>query len=409
MVAAIRRQLVPDPHSLKDPARGDRSILLDVSRLVWRAWRRGLPTGVDRVCLAYVERFGPRSNAVLQRGGVRVVLPPQASDRLFSLLLRGPSVSKTLLAWTLASAMATAVRRSSLQGMIYLNVGHTGLHEPGLPAWIRANALRAVYLIHDLIPIIHPEFCRPGEAKKHLDRIRNALTSASGIICNSQATVDDLEIFAEAENLNMPPTVASWISGQVWIRRSAKASIPRPYFMVLGTIEGRKNHEVLLRVWSQLTNGCGKETIPELLIVGQRGWEADRVFEMLDDPERYGGHVRELGSCDDDQVTELLSGSKALLMPSFAEGFGLPVIEALQLGTPVIASDLPVFREIAGDIPKYVDPADAEAWEQAIRGFVADDREEDRQRLLMLDYRAPTWDTHFEKVEPWLDELPANG
>jgi glycosyltransferase involved in cell wall biosynthesis len=400
---------VPDPRSLNGPVRSDRSILLDVSRLVWRAWRRGLPTGIDRVCLAYVERFGSRSNAVLQKGGVRVVLSPDASDRLFSLLLRGPSVSKTSLAWTLASAMATAVRRSSLQGMIYLNVGHTGLHEPGLPAWIRAKAVSAVYLIHDLIPITHSEFCRPGEAEKHRDRIRNALTSASGIICNSQATVNELEGFAETENLQMPVTVASWISGNIPIPPAATTRLSRPYFMVLGTIEGRKNHGLLLDVWGKLMKRGVEDVPPELLIVGQRGWKADRVFEMLDDPQRYGGHVRELGSCDDDEVTALLSGAKALLMPSFAEGFGLPVIEALQLGTPVIASDLPVFREIAGDIPRYVDPADVEAWEQAILGFVADDREADRQRLLMRAYRAPTWDTHFAMVEPWLEELQANG
>ena len=151
------------------------------------------------------------------------------------------------------------------------------------------------------------------------------------------------------------------------------------------------------------------EVPPELLIVGQRGWKADRVFELLDEPERMGGHVRELGLCDDNEVTELLSGARALLMPSFAEGFGLPVIEALQLGTPVIVSDLPVFREIAGDIPKYVNPAEVEAWEHAVRGFMADDREADRQRLLMRDYRAPTWDTHFAIVEPWLEELRADG
>ena len=400
---------MPDPRSLNDPVRSDRTILLDVSRLVWRAWRRGLPTGVDRVCLAYVERFGPRSNAVLQRGGVRVVLSPDASDRLFSLLLREPSVSKRSLAWALALAVATADRMSSLQGMIYLNVGHTGLHEPGLPAWIRVKALRAIYLIHDLIPITHPEFCRPGEAQKHRDRIRNALTSASGIICNSQATVDELEEFAQAENLQMPVTVASWISGNIRTPPPAVMRVRRPYFMVLGTVEGRKNHELLLDVWSKLMKRDFGEVPPELLIVGQRGWKADRVFELLDESERMGGHVRELGLCDDNEVTELLSGAKALLMPSFAEGFGLPVIEALQLGTPVIVSDLPVFREIAGDIPKYVNPAEVEAWEHAVRGFMADDREADRQRLLMRDYRAPTWDTHFAIVEPWLEELRADG
>ena len=94
-------------------------------------------------------------------------------------------------------------------------------------------------------------------------------------------------------------------------------------------------------------------------------------------------------------------------MPSFAEGFGLPVIEALQLGTPVIASDLPVFREIAGDIPRYENATDVGAWEEAVRQMMKDDREVKRQRSLMQNYRAPTWETHFAVVEPWLEELIA--
>jgi glycosyltransferase involved in cell wall biosynthesis len=383
----------------------DRSILLDVSRLVWRAWRGGLPTGIDRVCLAYVERFGSRSNAVLQRGGVRLVLTPRASDRLFSLFLKGKPVSRLALVRTLASAIPKARRAPRLRGTIYLNVGHTGLHESGLPAWIRANALRAVYLIHDLIPITHPQFCRSGEAEKHRRRVKNALKSASGLICNSEATVEELKAFAKAEHLKMPPTVASWISGQVADRTPVGASTSQPYFVVLGTIEGRKNHELLLEVWSRLLAGRSQDAVPDLLIVGQRGWEADRVFEMLDDPDRLGGHVRELGACDDQELTQLLSGATALLMPSFAEGFGLPIIEGLQLGTPVLASDLPVFREIAGEIPQYLDPTDAGAWTQAIVQFTTDDREGRRQRQLMPDYRPPTWETHFAVVEPWLKSL----
>jgi glycosyltransferase involved in cell wall biosynthesis len=396
---------LPEPHHAMDLVDRDRPMLLDVSRLVWRAWRGGLPTGIDRVCLAYVERFGPRSFALLQRGRVRLVLPLRASDRVFSVLLKGTSVSRLSLAWTLAFAIATGKRRPLLRGMTYLNVGHTGLHERSLPAWIRANALRAVYLIHDLIPITHPQFCRLGEADKHRQRIRNALKSASGIICNSQATVEELMTFAEEEHLETPPIVASWISGQIAKRPTAGAKPSRPYFIALGTIEGRKNHQLLLDVWSNLIEGCSQEAVPGLMIVGQRGWKAERVFELLDEPGRLGRHVRELGSCDDEELTKLLSGATALLMPSFAEGFGLPIIEALQLGTPIIASDLPVFREIAGEIPQYVDPADVGAWTEAIVEFSKDDREGAKQRLLMAAYRPPTWDMHFAVVEPWLDGL----
>ena len=380
-------------------------MLLDVSRLVWRAWRGGLPTGIDRACLAYVERFGARSQAVLQRGGVHLVLTPGASDHLFSLL-NGTSVSKASLVWCLASATLTAARKPPARGMIYLNVGHTGLHEPTLTMWIRAQGLRAIYLIHDLIPILHPEYCRPGEAQKHRRRMENVLSSAAGIIGNSRATIDELKRFASAAMMKMPPAVASWISGQVPRRTANKIVGAHPYFVVLGTIEGRKNHRVLLQAWSRLVDR-GNGIVPDLLIVGQRGWQADPVFRMLDHPAGFGGHVRELNSCSDDEVADLLSGARALLMPSFAEGFGLPVIEALQLGTPVIASDLPVFREIAGDIPRYENATDVGAWEEAVRQMMKDDREVKRQRSLMQNYRAPTWETHFAVVEPWLEELIA--
>ncbi len=335
------------------------------------------------------------------------MLTPRASDHLFSLLLGGAAVSKASLVWCLASATLTAARKPPRRGMIYLNVGHTGLHEPTLPTWVGAHGIRAIYLIHDLIPITHPEYCRPGEAQKHRRRMKNALLSGAGIIGNSQATIDELNRFAETLTMKMPPAVASWISGQVPRQTAAKIVTGQPYFVVLGTIEGRKNHRLLLDAWSRLVDSRNG-IVPDLLILGQRGWEAEQVISMLDDPKTFGGHVRELNSCDDNELTDILSGARALLMPSFAEGFGLPVIEALQLGTPVIASDLPVFREIAGDIPRYEDPTDVGAWEEAIRQIMKDDREVKRQRSLMQDYRAPTWETHFAVVEPWLEELQAD-
>src|SRR6185503_14737126 len=96
---------------------------------------------------------------------------------------------------------------------------------------------------------------------------------------------------------------------------------------------------------------------------------------------------------------------RALLMPSFAEGFGLPVAEALQLGTPVIASDLPVFREFAGDIPTYVDVLDGLGWMSTIMSFTGESLERERQIQAMSSYRAPTWETHFEVVDEWLKTI----
>jgi glycosyltransferase involved in cell wall biosynthesis len=378
-----------------------RDFLLDVSRLIWRLRSARLPTGIDRVCLEYVANFGTRSQAVVQFKGRIFVLSPRASDRLFALILRGgEGLRPRLMALALRSLSGVA-RAPARPGMTYLNVGHTGLHERALPAWIHANAVRAIYLIHDLIPITHPQFCREGEARKHIARIENALKSAAGIIGNSQATLDEVAAFASERGLPMPPSIAAWIRGYRPGEMVEPTRLERPHFITVGTIEGRKNHILLLRIWHRFAAEMGKEA-PILVIVGQRGWKSEAVTSSLDDAEVFGGSVLELGRCGDIELRGLLAGARALLMPSFAEGFGLPIIEALEAGTPVIASDLAVYREVVGGIPTYLDPLDEGAWEAAIRAFLGSSSERVRQLQAIPGFAPPEWPRHFETVERWL-------
>jgi glycosyltransferase involved in cell wall biosynthesis len=381
--------------------RSSREYLLDVSRLIWRLWEGKLPTGIDRVCLEYVRQFGSRSFAVLQfRGGIWV-LAAKDSDRLFALLLRGSAGLRQRLIALLATAWLGARRSPPRPGMLYLNVGHTGLHDRALPAWITAREVKAVYLVHDLIPITHPQFCREGEAEKHASRMENALVSGAGIIANSQATLDDLAAFASTRDIGLPDSIVAWIAGSE-PTQSEPFVVDRPYFVIVGTIEGRKNHMLLLEVWKQLIEEMG-DAAPILVIVGQRGWKAEAAEALLESPE-LRAHVRELGTCSDAELGGWLKGARALLMPSFAEGFGLPVIEALQGGTPVIAGHLPVYREVVGDIPLYLDQGDGEEWKSAISSFISDCPERERQNRAIEGFRAPDWPAHFAAVELWLEQ-----
>lgn len=379
--------------------------LLDVTRLVWRAWRGGKPTGVDRVCLAYLDHYRERARAVIQRKGVQLVLSRRQSERLFALLSDGPVARAKLVA--LFAALGPGVLKPRIApGTLYFNVGHTGLNEPTLSRWIARKRLRAVHLVHDLIPLTHPEYCRAGEEAKHRERMEQVLASASGIIGNSQATLDELASFAARRGQAMPPTLAAWISGLLRPRHGPATQLERPHFVALGTIEGRKNHVLLLDAWQLLEQRLGPRT-PLLLIIGRRGWRAEEITARLDDLGRLGDHVRELGNCGDEELVPLLRGARAMLMPSLVEGYGLPVIEALHLGTPVIASDLGVYREIVGDLPTYLDAADPVAWTDAIGAFAGDGAERERQLTRLPAYRAPTWDDHFAKVDPWAESLPA--
>jgi glycosyltransferase involved in cell wall biosynthesis len=381
----------------------DTPFLLDVTRLIWRRWRGRLPTGVDRVCLAYLQHFGSRSQAVVQHERFRRILSPKASQDLFGLLKAPSKGFRTgLLRGILRNP---AGLRSKGHNRLYLNVGHTGLNSEGFRRWVSRSDVRPVYLVHDLIPITHPQYSRPGEDERHRERVRTVLTTASGVIANSRATLDDLAEFADREGLPMPPSQAALLGTEPRASARHAAENPVPTFITVGTIEGRKNHQLLLKIWSRLLDRLGNAA-PRLLIVGQRGWEAQPVFDLLDNSEKLRGHVVELGRCSDEQLAAHLSLARALLFPSFTEGYGLPMVEALAAGVPVIASDLPVFQELSGNIPTYLSPFDELAWEAAIIDYSLDhSTERAAQCERMKEFHAPTWDEHFSSVETWLRTL----
>ena len=114
----------------------------------------------------------------------------------------------------------------------------------------------------------------------------------------------------------------------------------------------------------------------------------------------------EVASCVDADLITYLHHARALLFPSFTEGYGLPTTEALSLGLPVIASDLPVFREIVGDVPDYADPIDGKRWEYLIMDYARPDSPLRAAQLeRMAAFRQPTWSEHFALIDKLLDEL----
>jgi glycosyltransferase involved in cell wall biosynthesis len=235
--------------------------------------------------------------------------------------------------------------------------------------------------------------------------MRTILSTAVGVIGNSQATLDELAGFANGERLPVPPGLAAWLGSDALPKPTERQVPDRPTFVILGTIEGRKNHLMLLQLWSRLIDRLGSAA-PRLLVIGQRGWEADPVFEILDRSDKLRGHVVELNHCSDEELAVQLASARALLFPSVVEGFGLPLVEALRMGVPVIASDVPVFREIGANIPTYLDPRDDRGWESAIMEYSKDSSV---ARAAQLDrikgFKAPTWPDHFERVETWLRTL----
>ena len=384
-------------------------ILIDVSRLLGRAAQGRLPTGVDRVCLAYVQRWGEKAQAVVQKGGWRRIVPYKESQQLFALAQNPVPNFSWRLNQVIAKACLPPWPSQDAGAKLGLYLGHTGVESPTFQTWLKTTRQNPVYFVHDLIPISHPEYCREGEQAAHTERMTVMLKTGAGMICNSRFTLDTLTTFACSRRLPMPPAVVALLAPALleaaFALQPELLPFPKPYFVVLGTIEPRKNHLQLLNVWRELVGRLGDDA-PHLLVIGQRGWECENVVDMLERCALIKPFVYEISDCSDTDLAHFLTHAQALLFPSFVEGYGMPLVESLMLGTPVIASDLAVLKEVAGDIPDFLSAIDGIGWMQVVLDYsdaISVRRTAQLQR--MRGFKVPTWDEHFTQVDGLLGRL----
>ncbi|MCP3970791.1 MAG: glycosyltransferase family 4 protein [Rhodobacteraceae bacterium] len=298
--------------------------------------------------------------------------------------------------------LASMLSRALPTGCAYLNVGHSNLSDEVLTAWASLPGARVGVLVHDMIPLDYPQLQRPGTPTLFEAKMWRVADAADLIICNSRQTEADVQRWFGAWGRTVPSHVAHLgidlpDTGQGLVPPETETD--QPYFVTLGTIEPRKNHALLLDVWAQLENELPQAEIPHLIIVGSRGWANEDVFRRLDSLPMMGRTVHERAGLPDAAVAALIRGAAGVLFPSIAEGYGLPAAEAIALKTPVICSDLPVFREILGNIPVYADSADVYLWKQSVLQLAENKAAgQTGDAAVPFGSRLPTWADHFNLV-----------
>nr|WP_088333218.1 glycosyltransferase family 1 protein [Sphingomonas mucosissima] len=361
--------------------RAQKPIVFDLSRLLSRAYHL-TPTGIDRVEYAYavelLRRVPDRLRfaAVHPAGGYYGRLEIGAVRQFLAFTQarwqsRGEAQHEAVRAQAIRHLFALRPRAVPvpLGQRVYLQASPHHLEDAKLVRSIlQTERARFVNLVHDVIPLTYPEFARPNGALLHARRIRTIDRFADGIVTNSQATLDALTPHL-TQRAGRPARVAHL--GCEWsdpVPALEGDFNERPYFLCIGTIEPRKNHLLLLNVWRRLAETMG-DAAPRLILIGRRGWENENVIDLLDRSIALRGHVVEHRDVDDRQLTRLLGGARAVLLPSFAEGYGMPVAEALAAGVPVICSDISSLREAGGDLPDYLDPLDGLGWMRTILDY----------------------------------------
>jgi len=234
-----------------------------------------------------------------------------------------------------------------------------------VPGWkpavesAKAQGASVVPLIHDLLPWSHPQFFAPLFCAQVIRWLRDMLPLADAVICNSHATAAALEQFAAAEALSdAVPSVGVFPLGT---KLTPATSEPRPEvtavfakaapFLMVGTIEPRKNHTLVLDAFDRFWAAGG--TAP-LVVIGRRGWQCEAMLRRFAALVAAGRGFTHIGDGTDADLQHAYRHARCLIFPSVAEGFGLPIVEALAQGLPAIASDIPVHREVGGDLATYI-------------------------------------------------------
>lgn len=250
-----------------------------------------------------------------------------------------------------------------------------------LAAAARAEGARVVVLVHDLIPVQQPAYANPLVTVVFGRWLAATLRVTDAVICNSRATADDLRAYAGAQGLALPPVSHFRLGSDP--ARAAGAGQPRPEiaafvrsgapcFGAVGTIEPRKNHAGLLQafegLWAQ-----GHDV--RLVVMGRVNGECHQFAQDLQRHAEAGKRLLVVFDASDEEVDLVYRECRALVFPSLAEGFGLPLVEARARGCPVIASDLPVFAELADAGVFLFDRTDVASLQaQVLRHAVADFR-----------------------------------
>lgn len=384
----------------------ERAILLDLTRIVSRTGRGPL-TGIDRVELAYLQRLpsvvdhvfgfartatgfilldGDGMEALLRRiAGQEVWGQRDFQGRLSRRLSHARQAAEAdLRRLAIASCSRLGLRRLLGKhldpGTIYLNIGHSNLDPKVLGALKKAGGTVAV-MVHDTIPLDLPDDHRPETVERFAARIETVRDHADFVLTPSRAVAEGLYaahgIRATAVPLGVTLSEATGLPGS--------AVLTQPYFVTVGTIDARKNQAFLLDLWA----GFGAHP-PMLCLAGSRGWCPPELLARLDD---LPSGVLEMNGLDDGAIARLIEGSAGLLHPSKAEGFGFPLLEAALRDVPVVANDLPVYRETVGENAVYLPPNDQYQWKKAIEALAADFRKGEQKLAKRPD--RPTWTTHL--------------
>jgi glycosyltransferase involved in cell wall biosynthesis len=362
------------------------------------------------VLLAQAHAFGAwgRLLRALIRGALEMPrsIARRLRQRRIALAVSDDMVSVTASGDTFA--------RLAAPGDILLVFGAPWSH-PNYAALIRAQrerGLKFALLIYDLIPLRRPEWCDRGLVRLFRAWFDSVLPLCDYVFAISRATAADTESDARERNIVLPGPVLPIPIGTGFgaeplpktVKRADRLPAADSYALIVSTIEARKNHLLLFRVWRRMLEEMPRDRVPTLVFAGRVGWLVQDLIQQIANTDYLDGKLVLIENPTDAEVSALYEGCLFTLFPSFYEGWGLPVTESLAFGKPCVIADRTSLPEAGGSLARSFDPDDLNDAYAVIRGVIEDRAELARwERQVRREFKPVPWAATVEALFAGLD------
>lgn len=324
---------------------------------------------------------------------------PDAVETLVMLLQSGSASKGDILA-ALEAVYLSRIELKPRSGDAYVMVGAFWIYyHHDLLLDLRIEGTRIALFVHDLIQIKNPEYLSEVANRTFRRSLIDVLSVCDQILTNSHFVKGEVEAFMRDRlNLWLPVTAVQLPTELPKTARTAdenkrfSALAGQDYVLCVGTIEIRKNHVLLVRVWEALAEEFGDDKIPRLVFVGKWGWNIEQLEREIARTKATDRWLHVYSNVSDGELDYLYENCLFTAYPSFAEGWGLPVGESLARGKPCVTSSSTSMPEVGGDFARYLDPFDWETGLSVIRSLLID-RDEITvwERRIREEFQPKTW------------------
>lgn len=269
---------------------------------------------------------------------------------------------------------------------------------------IRNQGLKLAVYVYDIIPVIHPQYTHQNTIVKFVEYIGAYLKNADIIIASTQATLNYINKLIEQLNLKPIPGFVSWLgvdfegsdnNSKESVRDDVKEAVKAgKYYLMVGTVEPRKNHKLVLDAFEHELFDLGYN----LVFAGRFGWDVEELKKRVLEHPLLGKKLFFIENADNLSIDYLYRNSYMVAFPSFAEGFGLPVIEAFGRGVPVIASNYDVIYEVGKGYAEFFSPESEEEFVAIAKKYNDSPESYDTWKKKVAGYQPFSWEQAEGKV-----------